>query len=361
MIRPIRILRRLERQALRKGFRAGKELPPIAALQFSASDGVRDAIASLGRTEDLRFSPDNQFLAIAGFGRKKILMLRVRFEKNDAGPVVVSDDFMELTSEGIGRVHGIDFIDNRTLVVANRNGVVTLVEVPPGTPGGRALRIDVAGDVRGSEEATVESPGSVAVGRMENGRIELIVCNNYVDHVTRHTLEAGDGYRELSSAIAYRRGLEIPDGVAVSNDGRWTAISSHYTHDVKIFRTDSQSDGTPAPVGVLRQVNYPHGLRFTPDDQHLLVADAGSPFVQVYARGEGWGGSRKPKRSVVVLDEATFLRGRRNPEEGGAKGLDIDRAGQVVAVTCEERALAFFALEQFTGKKAGPCEVSAAR
>ena len=361
MIRPLRIFRRLQRQALRRGFRPGRNLPPIAQVEFRASESVLAAIASLGRTEDLRFSPDKRLLAVAGFGRRKILMLRVRLETTDAGPVVVSDDFMEITSDGIGRVHGIDFIDERTLVVANRDGVVTLLEVPEPAPGRRSVEVSVIGEVRGSDGARVDSPGSVAVGRTPDGLVELIVCNNYVDHVTRHVLDPGDGFAERGAAIAYRRGLEIPDGVAVSNDGGWTAISSHYTHDVKVFMSGAVTRGTPAPVGVLRKVNYPHGLRFTPDDRHLLVADAGSPFVHVYARGEGWSGSRQPERSVVVLDEATFVRGRRNPEEGGPKGLDIDRTGTIVAVTCEERALAFFALEQFTGTKAVPAAVAATR
>ncbi len=35
--------------------------------------------------------------------------------------------------------------------------------------------------------------------------------------------------------------------------------------------------------------------------------------------------------------------------EGGPKGLDIDRSGNVVAITCEEQALAFFALAALTG------------
>jgi DNA-binding beta-propeller fold protein YncE len=288
-------------------------------------------------------------------------MLGLRFETGGAGTVVVADDFMELTSEGIGRVHGIDFIDDRTLVVANRDGVVTLLEVPEGPPAGRSLQVAVIAEVRGFEGAKVDSPGSVAVGRTPDGLAELVICNNYVNHVTRHVLDPREGFREASSAVAYRRGLEIPDGVAVSNDGGWTAISSHYTHDVKIFAAGQPNGDIPAPVGALRKVNYPHGLRFTPDDEHVLVADAGSPFVNVYARGQGWSGSRKPGRSVVVLDEATFMRGRKNPEEGGPKGLDIDRTGNLLAVTCEQQALAFFSLEAFTGVPAAQTGATSAR
>jgi hypothetical protein len=54
------MMRRFQHQVLRKGFRPGKDLPPIAQLEFRASDEVLAAVASLGRTEDLRFSPDNR-------------------------------------------------------------------------------------------------------------------------------------------------------------------------------------------------------------------------------------------------------------------------------------------------------------
>ena len=331
----------------RGGFRTGQNLPPIGQVGFCATPAVQAAIAELGRTEDLRFSPDNQLLAIAGFTRRKILLLSVRIETSEAGPVVHAEDFMELVSDGIGRVHGIDFIDDRTMVVANRDGLVTLIELPGGASAGRTKRIESFVEVRGSGAALVDSPGSVAVARTAAGMLDLIVCNNYVDHVTRHVLDPGANFREVASERAFERGLEIPDGVAVTNDGRWAAISSHYTHDVKVFPAAAKAEGTPKPAAALRNVSYPHGLRFTPGDGHLLVADAGSPFVHVYSRGEQWGGARNPARSVVVLDEETFVRGRKNPEEGGPKGLDIDRSGTVVAVTCEQRALGFFPLSAF--------------
>lgn len=83
--------------------------------------------------------------------------------------------------------------------------------------------------------------------------------------------------------------------------------------------------------------------------RHILVADAGSRMVRVYAGDGDWNGHRMPTRSVTVLDEDTFLRGRASPEEGGPKGLDVDRSNCVVAVTCEEQTLAFFALLSILG------------
>lgn len=103
------------------------------------------------------------------------------------------------------------------------------------------------------------------------------------------------------------------------------------------------------PAGVLQHAGYPHGVRFTNDDRRILVADAGSRMVHVYAGDGDWNGHRAPARSVAVLDEETFQRGRASPEEGGPKGLDIDRSNSVVAVTCEEQTLAFFSLASMIG------------
>jgi DNA-binding beta-propeller fold protein YncE len=153
----------------------------------------------------------------------------------------------------------------------------------------------------------------------------------------------------LRNELFVRNGINIPDGIAVSRDGRWVAVSSHGTRDVKVYDAAGQLGGDAEPAGVLRHANYPHGLRFTADDRHIVVADAASPNVYVYERGESWRGQRDPVRAVAVLDGDTFLRGHNNPEEGGPKGLDIDKTETVLAITCEEEQLAFFTLSSVLG------------
>jgi hypothetical protein len=64
--------------------------------------------------------------------------------------------------------------------------------------------------------------------------------------------------------------------------------------------------------------------------------------VQVYERGESWAGEHASIRSIEVLDQETFVRGRNNPEEGGPKGIAIDRTGRIVAITNEEQPLAVY-------------------
>ncbi|AZO69460.1 hypothetical protein EJ075_14930 [Mesorhizobium sp. M6A.T.Cr.TU.016.01.1.1] len=321
----------------------------ISRIDFKASEAVRAALSTIGRTEDLRFSPDNRLLAIAGYTRERCLILRVDVEAAPSGPRVTVHDFMELTSESMGEVHGLDFIDDRTLVIANRDGLVAIFALPSGEPAGRQCHIVSIREIKGGLFCKLKTPGSVAARHESRGRVSLLVCNNYRDRVTRHVVDRW-GYRAWKNQALLKRGLNIPDGIALSHDGQWIAVSSHGTNDVKLYNMSARLGPDTEPAGILQNANYPHGLRFTGDDRQILVADAGSPLLHVYDRDAGWSGSRTPSRSVAVLDDETFGRGRASVEEGGPKGLDIDRSNSVVAVTCEEQTLAFFSLTSITGR-----------
>ncbi|TIT44856.1 MAG: hypothetical protein E5W75_24920, partial [Mesorhizobium sp.] len=98
----------------------------IPGIAFKASAAVRAALSAIGRTEDLRFSPDNRLLAIAGYARKRLLVLRIDVEAGSDGPDVTIHGFMELTSGDMGEIHGLDFIDDRTLAIGNRDGLVAI-------------------------------------------------------------------------------------------------------------------------------------------------------------------------------------------------------------------------------------------
>jgi hypothetical protein len=325
----------------------------LQPLQFRASNSVHKALSEAGRTEDVRFSPDNRRLVLAGYGVNHVLILQIAVEPAPAGPAIVVDDFMELASDGIKSVHGLDFVDDRTLAIANRDGLVSIVEIPPGELAGRRSRVDPVREIAGGMFCRLKSPGSIAVRREAGGRLSLLVCNNYIHRVTQHAIDPAAAYRVRRNSVLLARGLDIPDGIALSRDGKWIAVSNHSTHEVLLFDAGAPLGPYTEPAGVLADAGYPHGLRFSPDDRHLLVADAGAPLIHVFERGDGWTGTRGPVRSQVVLDDETFKRGRANPAEGGPKGLDVDRSGIVVATTCEEQALSFFPLASMVGGSAG--------
>ncbi len=313
----------------------------------------------IGRTEDVTFSPDNRRLAIAGFVTNRIVVLDVEIDTCPTRePHVTITGLTELRSDTLVEPHGVAFIDDDTIVVANRGGTAPVFRLPVPAAGLREIEVGPVHTigVHGADE--VESPGSVAVVPVIAGLVEVLVCNNYVHHVTRHLLDSRT-HRVLDGEVLLAAGLEIPDGIAVSNDRLWLAVSNHNAHAVFIFENVPHLDRNTPAVGVLRNVNYPHGLRFTPDDEHVLVADAGAPYVHAFARGaDGWRGTRNPLATLRVMDDDTHMRGRHNPQEGGPKGLDIDRTGRVVVVSSEEMPLAFFDLAAFLGERPAPADSS---
>ena len=309
-------------------------------IDYRATDRARAIIASLGRTEDIRFSPSGHRLAIAAFNKSRIALLDVEIGKSGGVPEVMLTGGIEISSPAVSYPHGVDFLDDQTIAVASRQGGVAIFRIPAANANDCDLSpIQFLGPGNGS---VVHTPGSVCVSHREGGACELLICNNYADNVSRHTVDRNAGYSIVESEILLSKWLNLPDGVCASRDGRWIAISNHNTHGVLIYeRCDALSEGS-SPVGVLRGVSFPHGMRFSGDGRHLFLADAGAPFVHVYACGDqGWHGTRLPAASIRMMDGETYRRGRNNPQEGGPKGIDFDKSMIVLATTCEHQTLQF--------------------
>jgi hypothetical protein len=289
---------------------------------------VAEAIARLGRTEDLRFSPDGRRLAITCFQHTAIARLVVA---------------------GLKAPHGVDWLDDRTVVVADRAGWMGLVEVPPSRPG-EAVDLEVDLLPFDGEFAAIYGPGSVTVVDRDERGAEVLVCNNWGNRITRNGLRRGEPWEVASSDICLERLLDLPDGVATSPDGAWLAVSNHNRQVVVVYEGGAApvvgaEDIDRLPVGVLRGTSYPHGLRFTRDGGQLIVADAGSSFVHVYrARRGSWSVTGYPDAAIRVVTDDEFAAGNSGPGEGGPKGVDLDPTERVLAVTCGEAPLRWFDL-----------------
>jgi DNA-binding beta-propeller fold protein YncE len=308
---------------------------PIA---YSAPKHVHNAILSLGRTEDVRFSPSNQRLAVAAFLKNKITVFEISVTASDSSKSIALTGATNISSTFLNSPHGIDFIDDERIVVANRDGRVCIFELPP-----NAIESCELAPVAILKSDIILTPGSVAVIRNGGGLCEALICNNYANCVTKHLLDLSDQYPP--SKVLLKQWLNVPDGISLSKERRWIAISNHGTHAVLLYENKPSLNALSAPDGILRRTNYPHGLRFTSDANFILVADAASPCVNIYEKGDtDWRGVRDPIRSIRVLNNEDFLRGRHNPEEGGPKGIDVHDAQRVLVTTCECQPLAFFDL-----------------
>jgi DNA-binding beta-propeller fold protein YncE len=314
-------------------------------IEFTAPHSVNDLIASLGRTEDVCFSPNNRRLAVAAFMRHRVAIIDIDIASSAAGPRVALTHAVELSSPALSGPHGLDFIDDETLIVANRDGGVGVFKLPVGEIPPRCCEVLPIQTWPVGERSLLQAPGSVAVAGVARDLHEILVCNNSGHSVSRHHMDVQAGC-VVSSEVLMRKWLDIPDGVAISPDRQWIAVSNHSTHDILLYENAPSLDENTDPAGILRGTHYPHGLRFTPDGRHLFVADAGAPHVQVYAEnGTGWWGVRHPAATIRIMDEPLFLRGRYNPQEGGPKGLDIDARSDVLVATSQHQPLVFLDVE----------------
>jgi hypothetical protein len=309
-------------------------------IEYQAADSARAIISSLGRTEDVRFSPSNRRLAIAAFNRSTIAVLDVEIAKAGGTPDVSLTGGIEISSPCLRYPHGVDFLDDETLAVASREGDVAIFKLPPACSGASELSpIQVLAAGNGSLMFT---PGSLSVVRGDGGLCELLVCNNYGDTVTRHLVDRNAGGSVIKSEILLKKWLNLPDGISVSHDRRWIAISNHNSNGVLLYERSESLNEHASPDGTLRGAHFPHGLRFSADGRHIFLADAGAPFVHVYSNdGQGWHGTRTPAASIRTMDEQVFRSGRENPQEGGPKGIDIDKSMTVLATTSEHQPLLF--------------------
>ena len=90
----------------------------------------------------------------------------------------------------------------------------------------------------------------------------MLICNSFVDCVTRHLFDLGKGLSTDNSEIVLKKWMALPDSIAVSDDNGLIAVSNHDTHAIYIYRNDQSLSPNCDPAGVLRS-HYPHGLRFT--------------------------------------------------------------------------------------------------
>jgi hypothetical protein len=308
---------------------------------YCASDDVRRLIETIGRTEDVKFSPSCNRLAVAAAGRDRIAIFDIEIEDAGGSPSVRLTGAVEIASPCLKYPHGLAFIDDATLIVGNRNGDVVEFALPPAGDTVKQCALEPRRILAAGPDSSIRWPGSVAVVRPNAAACELLVCNNYRHTITRHACDPELGPGE----VILSKWLEVPDGIAASGDARWVAVSNHWTHGVLIYENDPSLSRDRDPDGILRSMHHPHGVRFSADGRYVFVADAGAPCVHIYASNDGdWRGVRSPMVSYKVMDEAAFLRGRVNVHEGGPKGVDLDTSATVLVVTSEFQPLAFFDL-----------------
>jgi hypothetical protein len=314
-------------------------------IPYRAQGAVSEAIAGLGRTEDIRFSPSGGRLGVAEFANNRVSVFNIRYDSISHNRVDLSG-VVQLSSPYLNKPHGLDFIDEETFIVANRFGHLAIFRLPIDSD-----RHELLGVLRRDESNFLRTPGSVTISRdRTNGLAEALVCNNYGHYVTRHLIDTHQASIQHSE-ILLQKWLRVPDGVCLSEDTRWIAVSNHDMHNVLIYENAAVLSQRSDPAAILRSICYPHGLRFTSDARFVLLADAGAPFIHIFEReGPSWKGVLNPSLSYRVMTNDVFLQGRYTPQEGGPKGLDLGSSRDILVTTCQHQPFAFFQLSSILQK-----------
>src|SRR5688500_17361071 len=116
-----------------------------ARLDLDLSPEAADALGRIGRTEDIQFSPDGRMVALVGHLVGRMLFLRLEVPGTSAAGPVRIGDALELECEAFAFPHGVAWLDESRIFVANRQGRVVLIDLPEHWPKAGPIRI---GDFR---------------------------------------------------------------------------------------------------------------------------------------------------------------------------------------------------------------------
>jgi hypothetical protein len=302
------------------------------------------------RSEDARFSPSGQLLAVAV--QNAIHLMEIAPHET---PVRVIRQ-TELRSPDFAFPHGVEFLSEDVIVVANREAWVTFFRLPASGTWQALMQIEAIHELGcswfGPKKATriIETGRKVRCGpgSVRRHGDHLFICANNANTVTKHafTMRAGE-ITTGEASLLLQTGLNILDGITISRDGRWIALADAGNNRVVVCHAD-----TGAEASVIRdpRLHSPHGLCFDPTGRILYVSDAGEPLLHVFASPNGhWNTSMGSSAfSLAGIGDEPFWKTKLSvPEEfrslvGGLKGLDLHPSGHLLVGSCLNQPSAFF-------------------
>ncbi|PHS71053.1 MAG: hypothetical protein COB23_02000 [Methylophaga sp.] len=320
----------------------------INKLDYHASPELHRVIASIGRTEDVKFSADEKLLAVVDFLVDKVHLFKISLENDELSQSITLSQCITISSDDFKRPHGLFFLGCEHFVVTNRAGDIALFKCPIATVEVSEIKLAPIAIFRGRRFlGRIYSPGSVASYQISDNVHRVMVCNNYWNTIVSFTVELTDGVRIKNNGVLIKKGLSTPDGISISPDQKWVAVSNHDTSAVLVYPLTSILNRFTAPAGVLTGVAYPHGIRFSNDGKKLFVADAGRQYLHIYESSDGcWDKSLEPWKSIKMVTDDIFSKAIMTPEEGGLKGIDIANSDKLFLASAEYQVLDFYAVNE---------------
>lgn len=321
-------------------------------LEYQASDVIRNAINEIGRTEDVKFSPDGSSFIIAEFLANALHWFTLELDRSTSPPGIIVTGYSKITSPDIRNPHGVCFLNDDWIVVSNRSGGVSIFRLPE--PKDEINEFELIAEKtisgKGLLTAKVNTPGSVHSHQISLNSYRIFVCNNHRHTITSHIIGFGNGIKVRNEGILIEKSLRFPDGISVSPDGKWIAISNHDYGQVVICENTPDLNKKTPPTVVLSGPVCPHGIRFSPDGKKLYVADAATQYLYHFASDDrNWGDVKNYPSAVKIVDEEKFYFGKTGVKEGGVKGIDIDHTNSILIVTHRMEVIGFYDIQVVNG------------
>jgi hypothetical protein len=146
-------------------------------IPFTAPPRVNDALLSLGQTEDVCFSPNNRRLAVVGFATNRIAVFDIDITSTSGGTGIALTGGVLLTSSALQMPHGLDFIDDDVVIVANRQADMATFALPAGDAALSTREVSPLQTWSTGASGASNSPGAVSIVRDVDGIREVLVCN----------------------------------------------------------------------------------------------------------------------------------------------------------------------------------------
>jgi WD40 repeat protein len=261
-------------------------------------------VSKIGRVEAVKTSPDGKKLAYASFDLNQIIIFNFKFIERS----IIIDDCVFLECD-LCDPHDLAWIDNSTIVVANRSGPAVIFEVPQ-----NSKKISPIIKI---EDEMANKTNAVTVCHTKKG-FNLFFCSvfNYVS-----CFFFNEDFIMQDKKIFFNKDLKVPDGIAIDNSKSKIAITSALNN--KIIVCDLKN---PDENFVELNSERPHGVDFI-GDNILISTGGGDPYLNF------WKIDKKTKFKVLALSKKQFkLRG--SDLEGGIKGLNFCNNSKIIFATC---------------------------
>ena len=243
------------------------------------------------RPENLAFSPDGRWLAIA-YCEGAIRVHAV----SRASHLVAATPAFTVRSAGDDKAHGASFSRCSrylALTTADSGAWVRVFRIrEDGSRGARAEPVEAF-----TSERTRLKPKGIDFA--PNGRYVAICYGSNARKapsggglrglLSIHRFHAGRIDRDAVSIVGPELGIRSPEDVKFFPNGTHLAVGSQAENTVAIVSVDAETGGLGGLRTTLREgLSFPHGLGVSPDGRYLAVANYGDDTLAVFAvRGGG--------------------------------------------------------------------------